>query len=469
MRRRLALGAGLAVLLALLPAASAGARGLGLGVMDFAPFEGPESAVWLARAQALGAGYVRLTGRWNEIAPAARAGLREPSDPADPGYRWDRLDGSVRAAAAQNLRILLTIHRAPAWAEGSGRAANARPGTWRPDPAAFADFMAAAARRYSGSFPDPLRPGATLPRIRYWQPWNEPNLPTYLNPQWTGPRQRPQRASPSWYRGMLNAAYARVKQVHGDNVVIAAGTAPYGDPPIVRNRMTPVSFMRALLCLRGPALKRVPCPAPAHFDVIDHHPYATGSPTQHALLPENVAIPDLGKLTHVLHAAERAHTIRPAGAKRVWITEFSWDSRPPDPQGVPEARRTRWLQDGLYSLWRQGASTIFWFLLRDQPPVPAYNATYQSGLYRLDGTAKPAAAAFRFPLVARLSRGRAMVWGRSPVPGDVTIERRGATGWRPIASLRASGGVFQGRVRAPRGAALRARAGADASLTRTVN
>ena len=75
----------------------------------------------------------------------------------------------------------------------------------------------------------------------------------------------------------------------------------------------------------------------------------------------------------------------------------------------------RWLQDGLYSLWRQGATTIFWFLLRDQPPVPAYNATYQSGLYLLDGRAKPAAAAFRFPLVARFGRGKTLVWGRSPV------------------------------------------------------
>ena len=94
---------------------------------------------------------------------------------------------------------------------------------------------------------------------RYWQPWNEPNLPTYLTPQWTGSRAHTRPASPAWYRRMLNAAYARVKVVHPDNLVIAAGTAPYGDPPVVRNRMTPVSFMRELLCLRGAALRRTRC------------------------------------------------------------------------------------------------------------------------------------------------------------------------------------------------------------------
>ena len=90
--------------------------------------------------------------------------------------------------------------------------------------------MQAAARRYSGTFPDPHRPGAALPRVRYWQPWNEPNLPTFISPQWTGRRLRARPASPAWYRRMLNGAYARVKAVHADNHVVAAGTAPYGDP-----------------------------------------------------------------------------------------------------------------------------------------------------------------------------------------------------------------------------------------------
>jgi hypothetical protein len=268
---------------------------------------------------------------------------------------------------------------------------------------------------------------------------------------------------------MLNAAYARIKAVHADNSVIAAGTAPYGDPPVVRNRMTPVSFMRELLCLRGVALRRVRCPDPARFDAIDHHPYATGSPTQHALLPENVAIPDLRKLTRIVQAARARRTLRPAGAKGVWITELSWDSRPPDPDGVPESVRARWLQDALYSLWRQGASTICWFLLRDQPPIPSFDSTYQSGLYHFDGRAKRSAAAFRLPLALRRAGGRVAAWVRSPGAGPVTIERRDGGDWTKIGTLRrTSGTIFEGRVMAPEGAVLRASAGAAVGLPRPV-
>jgi hypothetical protein len=467
MSARIGRGTILALLLALALAPGAHARGLKLGFMDFEPFEGAANALWYKRAKQLDAGIVRLTGRWSEIAPPSRAAIRDPRDPADPAYRWARLDAAVRAAAAQGIQALITLQSAPGWAEGANRAPATGAGTWRPDPAAFADFSEAAARRYDGTFPDPQRPGATLPRVRYWQPWNEPNLPTYLTPQWTGSRASPRRASPDWYRRMLNAAYARIKAVHADNGVIAAGTAPYGDPPAVRRRMTPVSFMRKLLCLRGVALRRVRCPDPARFDAIDHHPYATGSPTQHARLPGNVAIPDLRKLTGIVQVARARRTLRPAGAKDVWVTELSWDSRPPDPDGVPESLRARWLQDAFYSLWRQGASTICWFLLRDQPPTPSFDTTYQSGLYSIDGRAKRAATAFRFPLVVRRAGRHVRVWGRSPAPGPVTIERRHSGRWSAIATLPVSAAVFQGRVAAPAGALLRARAGADVTLARS--
>jgi len=36
-------------------------------------------------------------------------------------------------------------------------------------------------------------------------------------------------------------------------------------------------------------------------------------------------------------AARRHHRVLPGGAKRLWVTEASWDSNPPDPNGVPAA------------------------------------------------------------------------------------------------------------------------------------
>ena len=263
---------------------------------------------------------------------------------------------------------------------------------------------------------------------------------------------------------MLTGAAARIKAVRADNTVIAAGTAPYGDPASVNNRMTPVRFLRELLCLRGSKLRRFECGKRPVFDAIDHHPYATGSPTDKARLAENVAIPDLHKLTRILSAARRKGTTK---ARGVWVTEISWDSSPPDPNGVPERTRARWLQDSFYSLWRQGATTICWFLLRDQSPEPGYGQTYQSGLYTLAGNPKLSVRAFRLPFVARRDGERTRVWGHTVASEPVAIERRSGGSWVPVATLRSSGGVFQGRIKAPRKAQLRARAGADISLERT--
>jgi hypothetical protein len=230
--------------------------------------------------------------------------------------------------------------------------------------------------------------------------------------------------------------------------------------------MTPVRFLGELLCLRGKRLRKTSCPRPALLDAIDHHPYATGSPTDKALLAENVAIPDLHKLTRILKTARRERTVRPNKKKAVWVSEVSWDSNPPDPNGVPEVTRIAWLQDTLYSLWRQGADTICWFLLKDQAPVPSYDATYQSGLYFANGTAKAALPAFRLPIVIRRSGGHRTIWGHAPATARVTIERRSRATWRAIATFTPRGGVYQGRVRASRGTLLRARQGTYVGLAR---
>ncbi len=50
----------------------------------------------------------------------------------------------------------------------------------------------------------------------------------------------------------------------------------------------------------------------------------------------------------------------------------------------------------------------------------------------------------------------------------MTIERRQAGGWQTIATLTTSGSVFQGSAPAAKGDTLRARAGAETSLPRTV-
>ncbi|MDQ3349271.1 MAG: hypothetical protein M3545_15060 [Acidobacteriota bacterium] len=441
------------------------ARPLTLGfVDDFSP--AGDGAVRLVEAQALGSGVARILVRWSQVAPPVRPAGFPATDPGAPQYNWTATDATVRDAEARGLRVILSIISAPRWAEGARRPPGAAAGTWRPSADALGDFATAIARRYSGRYLDPGRTGAALPSVRYWQVWNEPNLSDHLSPQWVRRGRGFRLESPRVYRAMLNAAYAGVKSVRRDNLVVSAGTAPYGDPAPGGDRVMPVRFWRSLLCVAGKRLKAVRCPSPARFDVLAHHPYGIRGPRSRALNADDVAIPDVHKLVRVMRAAVRQRRALPRRRKRIWVTEVSWDSRPPDPDGVPAATHARWLEDSFFQLWRQGVDTITWFQVRDQLPNPSFGETYQSGVLFADGRPKPAARAFRFPFVmTRRGRGGAVAWGRAPAGGGIVIEQRRGRGWRVRKSFRARRhGTFLVRLRAPRGATFRARIGPDTSL-----
>ena len=231
--------------------------------------------------------------------------------------------------------------------------------------------------------------------------------------------------------------------------------------------MPPVAFDRALFCLRDNArLTPTSCPDPPHLDALSHHPYGIQGPLWHALNPDDAAVPDIFKLARVLYAAERAAHVEPAGPKQLWVTEISWDSSPPDPNGVPIAEQARWLEQSLYVLWRQGVDTVLWLQIVDSPPVPSYGTTYQAGLYYLDGTAKPAAQAFRFPFVTRrLNRGKVQAWGRAPRGGGLVIEQQRRGRWVVLRRLRVRTDQVFGAVLPLRGrAVLRAQSDPDTSL-----
>lgn len=79
------------------------------------------------------------------------------------------------------------------------------------------------------------------------------------------------------------------------------------------------------------------------FDVFSHHPYSVGGPRQPAISRNDVALPDVHRLVKLVRVANRRGRSLPRRPKRFWVTEVSWDSRPPDPQGVPAKRHARWV------------------------------------------------------------------------------------------------------------------------------
>ncbi len=424
---------------------------------------GDISQNWGLKAERLGAGWTRLSVLWALVAPKSPHPGFHASSPADPQYYFAVLDAYVKAATAHHQRVILTAFDAPGWAE-QRPPRSAVPGTWNPRASAFGAFAHALAARYSGRFQDPADPRRNLPRVNYFQAWNEPNLFYSLSPQWVRTRRHSwQPASPSIYRGLLNAFYGGVKAAQPHARVLAAGTAPYGDPPGGR-RIPPVLFLRELLCLHGNGLRPERCPHPAHADVFDHHPYAL-TPTRSASAnPLDVSVPNLGRLQRIIRRAGRLRRLLPRGSKPLWATEIGWDSNPPDPSPTTLQAQARFVSLSFYELWRQGVGLALWPLLRDPTTpsqhIPAFGVLFASGL------PKPSMAAFRFPFTVLAAPRRSVaIWGIAPGSGRVSIQLRTGRSWRTIATVhaRAAGGVFYVHRRLKRRAALRAVSGKIAS------
>ncbi len=130
-------------------------------------------------------------------------------------------------------------------------------------------------------------------------------------------------------------------------------------------------------------------------------------------------------------------------------------------------QRARWMEQAFYLLWRQGVDAITWYLLVDQPPVPNYASTYQSGVYYLNGRPKPGLQAFSLPFVVqRTSSQRATVWGMSPVSGTVLVQRLLRPGaWATVLRVRVQAhGIFTRTIALAPGTVTRAWADGETSL-----
>jgi len=430
----------------------------------------------LGRMHASGATAARFWVSWSDIAPAGdvKPSAFDATDPSDPAYRWDATDRAIRAVVAAGLQPIVTISAAPRWAEHaqpgdeSLSAGERFEGTVRPDAGEFAAFARAITRRYSGGF-------AGLPRVRWWQPWNEPNHHNDLNPQFDIAPDKPATndtplLAPAIYRGLLQGFAAAAHSVHADNVVIAGGLAPFFRPSPGGRAAAPLTFMRDLLCMDARNRPKA-CPGgPLEFDVWSMHPYTSGDARHHANSPFDVSLGDVPEMARVLRAAERAGHVKARRKVPLWVTEFSWDSNPPDRYGVPNKLLTRWVAEALHELWEDGVELVTWFQIRDAVPAP--KGVFQSGLFLRCPTGpscdkpKPMLAAFRFPFTAYRERGRVAVWGRTPSGrrGSVVVQQRVGGGWTRLTKLTSdANGIFE-RVLTPRGAGdLRARAGTTVS------
>ena len=359
------------------------APGVKFGIQDDAWLEhGPGTLSGrVATLDRLGLDVVRVTLDWQRIEPRPGA------------LRWQRSDRLLRRLRARGLAPVVTLVGTPAWANG-GQASNVAPF----DPADFEAFARAAALRY--------------PYVRHWVIWNEPNKRLWLSP-----------ASPGTYvRQILNPAYRGIKSVDARALVAGGVTAPRGG----NGGTSPVDFIRGM------------SRAGAQLDAYAHHPYPVypgDTPFVGGCTCKTITMATLERLLRLVDDAF-PHA-------RVWLTEYGYQTNPPDVFGVSRLEQARFVGRG-----RPGACT--------RPARSTCSSTTSTATSPSSGAGR---AASRPSTVGRSPRWRRRCsrWPRSRVardgrplwgqvrPGDgpqrYVLQQRVGSRWISIGGVRLTNGA----------------------------
>jgi hypothetical protein len=400
------------------------APGPALGARDQVSIIQDDNLLWSGRADptlaefaGLGADWVHVIVRWDRVAPSPGSRRRPRFDAADPAAypaaSWARLDGIVAGAQAHGLQVLLTPSGpVPRWGSEGGRSR-----VWKPEPREFGSFVRALGIRYSGRYGGG-EGTPPLPRVSRWSVWNEPNQPGWLQPQFVAG----QPYSPHRYRELLRSAARGLRASgHGGDLLLLAETAPLGDRGTgTKSKMRPGRFLRELFCMGSgaPVCRRRFSRLPGGG--LAHHPYVkyrSQTPTTRPGDRDDYPVGATRSLIALLDRAGRAGRIR--RSMPVYVTEFGWQSNPPDRLfGVGLARQARYINESerlFYRLSRVRSTAQY--LLRDDQSL----AGFQTGLRFASGAPKPALDAWRLPLVVSRRGSRDSIWGLVRPAGRTTV------------------------------------------------
>jgi len=292
-----------------------------------------------------------------------------------------------------------------------GRGRNFAP----PRPRDFRAFTRAAARHY--------------PWVRYWLIWNEPNKPLWL---------RPTRAA-IYVQHLLNPGYEGIHSVLRHARVAGGVTAPRGG----LGGVAPVTW------LHGMAL------AHAKLDAYAHHPY----PLRPTETPSSGGCKNCPSITMATIPKLLILIRRYFGPKPVWLTEYGYQTNPPDTLlGLPPKRQATMLSLAAMRAWRLARVTmLIQYLYRDEPQL----SRFQTGLVFVDNRLKPSLQAFKLPFAEMRRVGfQTTVWGQ--VRGGhgrqrYRLEVLHRNAWEAVGHDRLTNddGVFMRSIRLKKGALLR--------------
>jgi hypothetical protein len=388
------------ILSALAAPVAAASGGQLLVLQDNAQMLGQPDAT-ASEFRSLGADVVKIQLYWGDVAPAGRrkpAGF-DGSDPAS--YHWGTYPGAVNSIIAAGMQPYLSLGgHAPRWATNGG----GRPGTSRPSAEEFRLFAQAAGRQFSN--------------VHIWSFWNEPNLYSWLSPQ----RKNGVPQSPSIYRKLYLGGHAGlVDSGHGGDRILLGELMPRGGTS--SQKIRPLAFLREMVCLdghyrqyRGSAARRRGCGKIGRIPTtgLAYHPYTLPSGPRGGERHDDAAIGQLDRVVKTLNAlAKRGKLPR---RLPIWLTEFGYQTRPPDPVfGVSLKRAAGFMDLSEWIAFRnKRVASYSQYTLFDDAPRPGGRpfqrwSTWQSGLRFHDGSQKPHVyEAFRMPFLVRSLGGNAV-------------------------------------------------------------
>jgi len=362
----------------------------------------------MAEVRALGADIVRTNVIYHKIYKTPRdrrkpAGF-QASNPNSSKYNWAPIDRLVNLTRANGMQVLMTVTGpGPYFTSESPRRCRSGPCSFRPKPSEFAAFAAAAVKRYRG-------------KVAYYSIWNEPNIgKTWLSPRLQRTRFGTVDVAGAIYRKLFIAGYNAVAKYDSRrrNRVLFGETAAIG---------APLPMLRAALCLdaRGRPFKgrlrslqgcsgRV---ARLNIGGVAVHPYnfgGYGNAQSRTSTKSSLPLAYMPRLYRLLDGAARHGRI--GRGKGAFVTEFGFQTRPPDPFGVSWGAQARLINesDRLFYGDRR-IKSVSQYELTDVPQRSQFN----TGLRSNRGQAKPAYAAYQVPIVVTRRSGSSVeVYGQA--------------------------------------------------------
>jgi hypothetical protein len=396
----------------------------------------------LDELDALGVDTIRALVVWSRVAPdhtspTKPAGFDATDPNAYPQGAWDRWDALVQSAQARGIQVLLTpTGPIPGWASDCRGTYDQRR-ICRPNPTEFGNFVTAVAKRY--------------PSVKRWSIWNEPNLGSWLTPQYSVGSKGALPEAPHRYRSLVQSATSALRSNgHSSDQILLGETAPIGKTSgdLSTRSVQPVVFWRELFCLdsKGKALSgsnRTARGCPASYAKLRvngaaHHPYtraAGGKPTS-TIASNDITLVKIDRLSLWLDRGAKAKRI-PSGLP-IYITEYGFQTNPPDEQsGVSLTAQALYIAQSDYLAWGNSRiRSVAQYELFDEPALD----TFQTGLRFVDGRAKPGLDAYRTPVWPFEKNGYRYVWAMvrgatTAQPATVEYASKSSGPWKRVRTV----------------------------------